>query len=129
MLDAAVEAWAEAGGEPGSLTTHTAPGSFELPLLALSLASTGSYDAIVALGCIVRGETTHDEHIAGAVANGIMQASMDTGVPIAFGVLTVNTRSQALDRAGGSRGNKGTEAMHAAIASLTTLETISGELA
>lgn len=126
LRDAAVETWLEAGGTRENLVEHTAAGSFELPLIAAALAQSGAFDAIVTLGCIIRGETSHDVHIAAAVAQGIMQSSLETGIPIAFGVLTVNTRGQALDRAGGSRGNKGVEAMTAVLSSLSTLEQIAG---
>ena len=91
------------------------PGSWELPLAALRAARSGRFDAIVALGCLVRGQTSHFEHIAACCARGLGQASLETGVPISFGVLTVDTLEQAIDRAGGKFGNKGADAARAAI--------------
>ncbi len=94
---------------------YRAPGSFELPAIAHAAAESGAFDAIVALGCIIKGETDHDAHIAGAVARGLVDVSLLTGVPAAFGVLTVDTPAQAAARAGGAMGNKGEEAMDAAL--------------
>ncbi len=97
-----------------------APGAFELPFLCQKLAKTGQCDAIVAIGCIMRGETSHYDHIAEAVSNGIMQVSLATGVPIILGVLTVENSEQAKDRIkGGKRGDKGVEA------ALATLQLLS----
>jgi 6,7-dimethyl-8-ribityllumazine synthase len=89
------------------------PGAWELPLAAKELAS--SCDAIVALGAVIRGDTPHFEYVAGAAAEGLRQVSLETGVPIAFGVLTTDNIQQAMDRAGGKSGNKGAEAAEAAI--------------
>lgn len=91
------------------------PGAYELPQAARRLAQTGRFDAVICLGCVIRGETPHFEYIASAVAHGIMQASADTGVPIAFGVLTTDTAEQAAARAGAGRENKGWEAAAAAL--------------
>ena len=91
------------------------PGAYELPQAARALARSGRFDAIVCLGCVIRGETPHFEYISSAVAHGIMQASADTGVPIAFGVLTTDTAKQAEERSGAGRENKGWEAAAAAI--------------
>ena len=90
------------------------PGAFELPLAAKKLAASGRYDALVALGCVIRGDTPHFEYVAGECARGLQQAGLDTGVPIAFGVLTVETLEQARERATGA-GNKGAEAMDSAL--------------
>lgn len=89
------------------------PGAWELPVVAKALAET--CDAVIALGAVVRGETPHFEYVAAGAANGLRQVSIETGVPIAFGVLTTNDLQQAMDRAGGKSGNKGTEAAEAAI--------------
>lgn len=124
LLDGARKAWTDAGGEETALGVFEVPGSFELPQLALAVAQTGQYDAVVAIGCIIRGETTHDEHIARAVVQGLNDASLGTDVPVALGVLTVNTREQALDRAGGPRGNKGAEAMQAAVAMIHAFDAV-----
>jgi 6,7-dimethyl-8-ribityllumazine synthase len=91
------------------------PGAFELPQAARSLAETGRFDAVVCLGCVIRGETPHFEYISTSVAHGIQDASGGTGVPMAFGVLTTDTWAQAEERAGAGRDNKGFEAAAAAI--------------
>jgi 6,7-dimethyl-8-ribityllumazine synthase len=99
------------------LTLIRVPGSFELPLVAKRAAETDNFDAIVALGCVVRGDTPHFEYISQAVSLGLQQVALETGLPVAFGVLTVDTVQQAMDRSG-EAGNKGTEA------GLTALEMI-----
>lgn len=86
------------------------PGSFELPMGARQLILSTKPDAVICLGCVIKGETDHDVYINQAVANGIMQLSLTTGIPVIFGVLTPNTHDQAIDRAGGKHGNKGVEA-------------------
>lgn len=91
------------------------PGSFEIPVVAKRLAQTGRYHAVVCLGAVIRHETAHFEYVAGQAAEGIQRAALDTGVPCLFGVLTCDTEEQALDRAGGRHGNKGFEAVEAAI--------------
>jgi 6,7-dimethyl-8-ribityllumazine synthase len=91
------------------------PGSFELPLVAQKLAASGSYEAVICLGAVIRGETDHYDYVAEGAADGIMQASLNTGVPVIFGVLTCQTEDLALARAGGKEGNKGLDAALAAI--------------
>ena len=91
------------------------PGSFELPLAAQAAAKSGKYDAIIALGCVIRGGTPHFDLIAAEVTKGVAQVSLQTGVPIAFGVLTTDTAEQAIDRAGVKMGNKGWEAAMSAL--------------
>jgi 6,7-dimethyl-8-ribityllumazine synthase len=91
------------------------PGAFELPLGAMALAKTRRYACIVALACIIRGDTPHFEYIAAEAASGLQLAGLDTGVPIAFGVLTVDSRRQAEERSGGEKGNKGAEAARTAL--------------
>ncbi len=91
------------------------PGSFEVPTVAQRLGKSGRYAAVVCLGCVVRGETDHYDHVAGAAANGIAQAALNCGVPVIFGVLTCDTMEQAIDRAGGKAGNKGFEAAVTAV--------------
>ncbi|HYL52764.1 MAG TPA: 6,7-dimethyl-8-ribityllumazine synthase [Acidimicrobiia bacterium] len=95
------------------------PGAYELPLVAKRLAGAGTVDAVVCLGAVIRGETAHFEFVAGETAAGITRAALDTGVPVIFGVLTVDNREQALDRLGGSAGHKGEEA------ALTAIEMVS----
>jgi 6,7-dimethyl-8-ribityllumazine synthase len=99
------------------------PGSFEIPLVAKKAAESGKYDAIVALGCVMRGETPHFEYISSAVSHGLQDVSLTTGVPVAFGVLTVDTVQQAMDRSGES-GNKGSEAAMTAVAMIDVLRKI-----
>lgn len=97
------------------------PGAFELPLACCALAGSGKFDALVCVGCVVRGETYHFEVIAEQAGWGILTASLDTRVPIGFGLLTVDTAEQALERAGGRHGNKGAEAAEAALEMLSLL--------
>ena len=115
LLKGAEAAWSARGGEAGALTVVRVPGAFELPVIARRLAASGRYDAVVALGCVIRGDTPHFEYVAGECARGLQQASLDTGVPVIFGVLTVETLEQALERAAAGAGNKGGEAMEAAL--------------
>lgn len=98
-----------------------APGSFELPTLADVALASGKYDGAVTLGCIIRGETTHDQHIANAVAQGVVEVSLKHGIPVTLGVLTVNTPEQASERAGGKHGNKGADAMGALLDVLSVI--------
>lgn len=93
-----------------NIITVYVPGSFELPQAAQLLMESQELDAVICLGCIIKGETRHDEYISSAVANGIMQISLDYSTPVIFGVLTTENEQQALDRAGGKHGNKGDEA-------------------
>ena len=98
------------------------PGSFEIPLVAKHLAASGKYVAVVCLGAVIRGDTDHYEYVAGAAARGVAEASMTTGVPVIFGILTCTTEEQALDRAGGKEGNKGYDAALAAIEMVNLLQ-------
>jgi 6,7-dimethyl-8-ribityllumazine synthase len=115
LLRGAVAAWCKRGGEERDLFIARVPGAFELPLVARRLAASARYEAIVALGCVIRGDTPHFEYVAGECARGLQQASCDTGVPIAFGVLTLDNIEQARARAGTDSGNKGAEAMDSAL--------------
>jgi 6,7-dimethyl-8-ribityllumazine synthase len=115
LRDAAVAALKEAGALDAHVQVVSVPGAFELPQAARAAAETGRFDAVVCLGCIIRGETPHFDYIASAVAHGIMTASGDTGIPMTFGVLTTNTEEQARARAAGDADNKGREAAAAAI--------------
>ncbi len=102
------------------------PGSFEIPVVARHLAESGRYAAVVCLGCVIRGETGHYDHVAGQASAGVMQASVATGVPVIFGVLTTETVEQALNRAGLKSGNKGAEAALAAIEMVNLLARLRG---
>jgi 6,7-dimethyl-8-ribityllumazine synthase len=103
------------GVDGASITVVWAPGAFELPLVAQRLAASGEFDAVIALGAVIRGATGHYEHVAGECAGGLQRAALDTGVPVAFGVLTTDTIDQALERAGCKAGNKGYEAAETAL--------------
>jgi 6,7-dimethyl-8-ribityllumazine synthase len=115
MVAGAVAAWERHGGTADALTLVRAPGAFELPLLSRKLAATGRYDAVVALGCVIRGDTAHFDFVAGEAARGIADAARDTGVPVIFGVLTTENVEQALERADPARMDKGGEALEAAL--------------
>jgi 6,7-dimethyl-8-ribityllumazine synthase len=115
LRDGAVAALVEAGARNEDVEVVSVPGAFELPQAARSLAETGRFDAVVCLGCVIRGATAHFEYIAASVAHGIQDASGGTGVPMSFGVLTTDTWAQAEERAGAGRDNKGFEAAAAAI--------------
>ena len=111
----AVEALAHAGARAERIVVIRVPGAFEVPFAARQAAETGRFDALVCLGCIIRGETPHFDYLASAVAHGIGTASQATGVPISFGVLTTNTYEEAVARAGDGSDNKGWEAAMAAV--------------
>ncbi len=98
------------------------PGAFEIPVVALRAARSKKYDAVICIGCVVRGETAHFDFVAGQAAAGIMKVSLDTGVPVIFGVLTTDTVEQAMNRAGLKLGNKGREAAQAALDMVATLK-------
>jgi 6,7-dimethyl-8-ribityllumazine synthase len=115
LRDGAQAALAEAGAGASDVETISVPGAFELPQAARCLGETGRFDAVVCLGCVIRGATPHFEYISSAVAHGIQEASAETGVPMAFGVLTTDSWEQAEERAGAGRDNKGFEAAAAAI--------------
>jgi 6,7-dimethyl-8-ribityllumazine synthase len=115
LLSAAVDALERAGAGNEDVTVVNVPGAFELPLAANKLATTGKYDALIAIGCVLRGETTHYDYVCSETSRGLQLAQMDTGVPVIFCVLTCETLEQAIDRAGLKGGNKGFEAGLAAI--------------
>jgi 6,7-dimethyl-8-ribityllumazine synthase len=115
LLAAAVDALGRAGAASKDVEVVRVPGAFELPLAAKKLAASGKYDALIAVGCVLRGETTHYDYVCAETSRGLQLAQMDTGVPIIFCVLTCDTLEQAIDRAGLKGGNKGFEAGLAAI--------------
>ena len=121
LLDGARAAWRMHGGIDAALRVEHVPGAFELPLAARTLALYGAVDAVVALGCVIRGDTAHFEFVAGQCAHGLQRVMLDTGVPVSFGVLTVDTRAQALERAAPDSLNKGGEAIDTALAMATLL--------
>ena len=115
LLKGATSVWLERGGAAEDLLVARVPGAFELPVVARRLAVCGRYDAVIALGCVIRGGTPHFEYVAGECARGLQQAGLESGVPVIFGVLTVDTVEQAIERAAVGAGNKGGEAMEAAL--------------
>ncbi|MGH9147630.1 MAG: 6,7-dimethyl-8-ribityllumazine synthase [Vicinamibacterales bacterium] len=119
---AALAALDEAEVLSDDITVIKVPGAFEIPLAAQRAAETGQFDAVVCLGCLIRGGTPHFEYIASAVAHGITSAAAATGIPMAFGVLTTNSVEEALERAGSGSSNKGWEAARAAIEMTTMIK-------
>ncbi len=110
LLEGALDAIRRHGGSEEQVTIAWVPGSFEIPVAAKTMALTGKYDGIVALGCVIRGATSHYDHIAGAVTSGLNSVALESGLPVAFGVITVESIEQAIERAGSKAGNKGAEA-------------------
>lgn len=121
LLDGALRAFDEHGVPQDHVTVVQVPGAFEIPLATKRLAASGRYEAVVALGAVVRGGTPHFEYVAGECARGISRVALDEDVPVIFGVLTVDTEEQARARAGGAEGNKGHEAALAALEMVTLL--------
>ena len=115
LLKGAEASWARHGGVLEDLLVVRVPGAFELPVAARKLAASGRYDAVVALGCVIRGGTPHFEYVAGECAGGLQRTALETLVPVSFGVLTVETVEQAIERAATGQGDKGGEAMEAAL--------------
>ncbi len=115
LLAGALDCLRRHGAAESNITVVHCPGAFEIPQIAHQLANAGKVDAVICLGCIIRGETPHFEYIATAVANGVSRIALDTGVPVAFGVLTTETLEQALERAGAKAGNKGWDAAMSAL--------------
>lgn len=127
LRDGAVAHFLEAGGSRDDLLLVGAAGAWEITAICRALANETARDGIVALGCIITGETTHDRHISESLVWGLTQITLQTGMPIAFGILTCQSMEQARARSGGSRGNKGVEAMNAAIQTACTLRDLRGQ--
>lgn len=115
LLDGALDALRRHGADLDAVDLAWCPGAYEVPLVAKKMAASGNYDAVICLGAVIRGATTHYDYVAGGVASGIAEASMSTGVPVLFGVITVESIEQAIERAGTKAGNKGAEAAVGAI--------------
>jgi 6,7-dimethyl-8-ribityllumazine synthase len=115
LVSGAIDALVRHGADAEKITQVWIPGAFEIPLAAQKLARSGDYDAILCVGCVIRGQTPHFDYVAGEAAKGVAQVALSTGVPISFGVITSDTLEQAIDRAGGKVGNKGADAAVAAI--------------
>ncbi|WP_119672858.1 6,7-dimethyl-8-ribityllumazine synthase [Deinococcus sp. RM] len=124
LVEGAELAFVQHGGKTENLDHFLAPGSYEVPLIARKLAQSGKYNAVVCLGAVIKGDTDHYDFVAGGAANGILNTSLHTGVPVAFGVLTTDTVEQALNRAGIKAGNKGAEAVLAMIETVNLLRQI-----
>lgn len=117
----------EAGVDPSRIASFPVPGAYELAQAAQKVADTGQWDAVICLGCLIRGETPHFDYIASAAAEGIMRAAQTTGVPIAFGVLTTNTADEAMARAVDGPANKGRECAEAAVAMARLYQSLGAE--
>ena len=126
LLEGAVATLAEHGVPEDHVSVVRVPGAYEIPITAKRLAASGRYEAIITLGAVVRGGTPHFEYVAGECARGVSQVALDENLPVIFGVLTTDTESQALDRAGGREGNKGHEAAVAGLEMVTLLRRLEG---
>lgn len=124
LYQGAMDSLTRSGADPNLVDLIRVPGSWEVPLVAAELARQHRYDAVICLACVIRGETPHFDYVAGEAAKGIASASSETGVPVAFGVLTTNTLEQAIDRAGAKGGNKGFDAAMTAIEMANLLRTL-----
>lgn len=124
LLEGALDALHRHGTEPTAVTTVRVPGAFEIPLVAKRLAATGEYDALICLGAVIRGATPHFDYVASEVSKGIATVSLESGLPIAFGILTTETIEQAIERAGTKAGNKGFDAAVSVIEMVNLLKAI-----
>ena len=127
LVEGALDALQHLGADEKHIEIYRVPGAFEIPLLALTLAESKKFHAIVCVGTIIRGQTPHFEYIASEVANGISQAGLRTGIPCVFGVVTADNLDQAIDRAGVKLGNKGFEAGITAVELVNLYKTVKGE--
>ncbi len=125
LLHGAIDALTRHGVERSQIEVIRVPGAFEMPLAAKTMASSRRYDALIALGVVMRGETPHFEYVAGRCAAGLSQVSLEFNIPLGFGVLTVDTLEQAIERAGSKAGNKGVDAAMAAIEMLNLMKQLS----
>jgi len=124
LLDGAKDALTRSGASAEMVDVVKVPGSWEVPLVAGELARQHSYDAVICLACVIRGETPHFDYVAAEAAKGVAHVSAETGVPVAFGVLTTNTLEQAIDRAGAKGGNKGFDAAMTAVEMANLMRTL-----
>jgi 6,7-dimethyl-8-ribityllumazine synthase len=127
LIEGALDALERLGADEKQVEVFRVPGAFEIPLLALRLAESEKFDAIICIGTIIRGQTPHFEYIAGEVTRGIGEAGLQTGVPVVYGVVTADTVDQAIDRAGVKLGNKGFEAATTAVELVNLYKTVFGE--
>ena len=126
LLDGAVKTLVEAGAADGDIDVFWVPGAFELPTIAALALDHSTYNAVICLGAVIRGETTHDQHINRGVSLAISQISLQFDVPVLFGILTCESMEQAVDRAGGAHGNKGSECAEAALHMVGLLKNLPG---
>ncbi|WP_170007136.1 6,7-dimethyl-8-ribityllumazine synthase [Bacillus fonticola] len=126
LLGGAVDALTRHGVEKDDISVVWVPGAYEIPLMSKQMAATNRYDAVVTLGTVIRGATPHFDFVSSEVAKGVASASMESGIPIIFGVLTTDTIEQAIERAGTKAGNKGAEAATGAIEMVNVLKQING---
>ena len=124
LVDGALDAFRRTGVPEDRVTTVWVPGAFELPVAAKKLAESGTYDAVLLLGCVIRGATAHFDYVAGQAAAGAQRVAVDTGVPLLFGVLTTDTIEQALERSGTKAGNKGADTALAAVEMASLLDVL-----
>lgn len=124
LLDGALDGLARHGVDTETVDIAWVPGSFELPVVAKKFAASKRYDAVIALGCVIRGSTSHYDHVTAGVTSGIAQIGLQTGIPCIFGLVTTETIEQAIERAGSKMGNKGFEAATAAIEMATLMQQI-----
>ena len=127
LLTGAIDAIERHGGESKNITVVRVPGSFELPHAAKKCAESGRYDAVLCLGCVIRGQTPHFDYIAAETTKGIAQVGLEFGIPVTFGVITADTLEQAIERAGSKAGNKGADAAVTAIELLNLYSQITGK--
>lgn len=125
LIAGALDTIVRHGGKKDDVLLVNVPGSYEIPVAVRKLAKSGRYDAVIALGAIIKGETSHDIHITNTITSGLTASMQETGVPITFGIITANNMEQAIDRSGGKMGNKGSEAALAAIEIVSVLRKIS----
>ena len=127
LVEGALDALERLGADEGGVEVFRVPGSFEIPLLALRLAESERFDAVVCLGTVIRGQTPHFEYVAGEVTKGVAHVGLQTGVPVLYGIVTADTLEQAIDRAGVKAGNKGFEAAMSAVEMVNLLKDVNGE--
>jgi 6,7-dimethyl-8-ribityllumazine synthase len=124
LLDGALDALSRHGADDGNISIVKVPGSFEIPLVAQKLANSGNFDAIICLGAVIRGATPHFEYISAEVTKGIAKVTLDSGIPVSFGILTTDNIEQAIERAGTKSGNKGWDAALAAVEMVNILKAV-----
>jgi 6,7-dimethyl-8-ribityllumazine synthase len=124
LIGGAVDALVRHEADENDVVVYKVPGAFEIPLMAKKLAASGKYDAVITLGAVIRGSTPHFDYVSSEVSKGVAKVSLDTGVPVIFGVLTTDTIEQAVERAGTKHGNKGAEAAMSALEMVNVLKLV-----